>query len=43
LNAHGEGAALRELNRTLAGKVAGAPDLRVLRPHPAGTTEQGAL
>jgi quinol monooxygenase YgiN len=43
LDAHGKGTALRELNKTLAGKVAGAPDLRVLRPHPAGTTEQGAL
>lgn len=43
LDAHGKGAALRELNQTLAGKVTGRPELVSLRPRPAGTTQQGAL
>lgn len=43
LDAHSRGAALRELGPALAGKVEGAPDVQVLRPHPAGTPEQGTL
>jgi len=43
LATHGQGAALQELNRAFAGKLAGAPDVQVLHPHPAGTAEQGTL
>ena len=40
---HSGSAGLAELNKALAGKVADKVDVRVLRPHPAGTPEQGTL
>jgi quinol monooxygenase YgiN len=43
LDAHSRGPALVELNKGLAGKVAGDIDVQVLRPHPAGTPRQGTL
>jgi quinol monooxygenase YgiN len=43
LAAHGRGPALVELNTRLAGKVIGDPELHMLRPHPAGTPQQGTL
>jgi quinol monooxygenase YgiN len=43
LDAHSRGPALAELNKELAGKVAGDIDVQVLQPHPAGTPQQGTL
>jgi quinol monooxygenase YgiN len=43
LDAHSKGAALVELNKGLAGKLAGATDVQVLQPHPAGTPQQGTV
>jgi quinol monooxygenase YgiN len=43
LAAHSRGDALVELNKELAGKVAGDVDVQVLQPHPAGTPRQGTL
>jgi quinol monooxygenase YgiN len=43
LDVHGKSPALRELGQGLRGKVEGAPDVVVLRPHAAGTAEQGTL
>ena len=40
---HSRGAALVELNQALSGRLAGATDVQVLRPHPAGTPAQGAV
>jgi quinol monooxygenase YgiN len=43
LDTHSAGPALRELGGQLKGRIVGRPDVRVLRPHPAGTEEQGTL
>ncbi|HWG60228.1 MAG TPA: putative quinol monooxygenase [Streptosporangiaceae bacterium] len=43
LATHSQGDAVAELNAALEGLVAGPVDVQVLQPHPAGTTEQGAL
>jgi quinol monooxygenase YgiN len=43
LATHGQGPALQQLTVALAGKLAGAPDVQVLRPHPAGNSELGTL
>ena len=40
---HSRGAALAELNEALSGRLAGALDVQILQPHPAGTAAQGAL
>ena len=40
---HGKGAVLAALGSSLAGKVAGAPDVVVLQPLPAGDPAKGAL
>src|SRR5579863_6998086 len=43
LATHGRGPALAALGSALAGKVAGAPDVRVVQPVPAGDPAKGAL
>ena len=43
LATHSKGAALAALNPTLAGKVAGAPEVIVLDPVPAGDPAKGQL
>jgi quinol monooxygenase YgiN len=43
LNAHLEAPALTELSGRLAGKMASPTEIQLLRPHPAGTPEQGTL
>jgi len=43
LDTHGRGPALADLNGALDGKLTGPVDVQVLRPHPAGTPEQGQL
>lgn len=43
LDTHSAGAALRELGARLKGKTAARLDVQVLRPHPAGTEQQGTL
>jgi quinol monooxygenase YgiN len=43
LAAHGRGPALVDLNARIAGKYLGEIDVQVLRPHPAGTAQQGTL
>jgi quinol monooxygenase YgiN len=43
LDTHSAGPALRELGPRLKGMTVGRLDVQVLRPHPAGTEEQGAL
>jgi len=43
LSTHSKGPALTALGPKLAGKVAGAPDLVVLRPVPAGDAIKGAV
>lgn len=43
LEAHSNGATLAALIPRLEGKLAAAADVQVLRPHPAGTVEQGTL
>ena len=35
--------AVAELNRALAGRTEGDPDVQILQPNPAGTPGQGAL
>jgi quinol monooxygenase YgiN len=40
---HARGPALAELSQALDGRTEGALDVQVLRPHPAGTPEQGML
>ena len=42
LEVHGKGPALAAMGATLAGKLAGAPEVLVLTPHPAGG-EKGAV
>jgi quinol monooxygenase YgiN len=43
LGAHSKGAALAALNPKLAGKVAGAPEVIVLRQVPAGDAAKGVV
>jgi quinol monooxygenase YgiN len=43
LRAHGEGPTLEALHSAIAGKIVGDIEVQVLRPHPAGTDEQGRL
>lgn len=43
LDRHSRGPALAKLGQALGGRVQGAPDVQVLRPHPAGTTELGVV
>jgi quinol monooxygenase YgiN len=43
LGEHGRGPALAELNQALDGRLEAGLDVQVLRPHPAGTPEQGTL
>jgi len=43
LAVHGKAEALTALGAALAGKVAGAPNVRRLDPIPAGEAEKGAL
>lgn len=43
LEAHSAGAHLAELGRRLDGTLAGPMDVQVLRPHPAGTPQQGTI
>jgi quinol monooxygenase YgiN len=43
LASHGRGPALADLQVRLAGKLESEMDVRVLRPHPAGTESQGVL
>jgi quinol monooxygenase YgiN len=43
LAAHGASAAFAELGEQLNGKLIGDLDVQILRPHPAGTVEQGQL
>jgi quinol monooxygenase YgiN len=41
--AHGSGAAFRTLTEGLEGKLVRELDVQVVRPHPAGTGQQGTL
>jgi len=43
LAAHSKSPAFVELTEQLDGKLSGDLDVRILRPHPAGTAEQGQL
>ena len=43
LAAHSKSAALSELAAGLEGKLAAELEVQVLRPHPAGTAEQGVV
>ena len=43
MEAHGQSAAMAELNAALRGKLAAAPEIVRLTPHPAGTPAQGAV
>jgi len=43
LDKHARGPALVELNQALNGRIEGGPDVQVLRPHPAGTPQQGTV
>jgi quinol monooxygenase YgiN len=43
LAAHGKGAAVDRFRQAIAGRTEGEIDIQVLRPHPAGTAEQGAI
>ena len=43
LAAHGRGEPFTELSRQLEGKLAGAPELQVLSPVPAGDDAKGVL
>jgi quinol monooxygenase YgiN len=43
LAVHSKGSAVADLGAALRGKLDGRLDVRVLRPHPAGTAAQGAL
>ncbi len=40
---HSRGPALVELSQALAGRLEGDLDVQVLRPHPAGTPDQGTV
>jgi quinol monooxygenase YgiN len=43
LDRHARGPALAGLSQALDGRLQGALDVQVLRPHPAGTSEQGVM
>jgi quinol monooxygenase YgiN len=43
LGVHSRGPALAELNEALKGRLEGDLDVQVLRPHPAGTPDQGTV
>lgn len=43
LAAHGKGDTMRELNKRLAGLVAGPPDVQILEAVPAGDADKGAV
>ena len=43
LDRHARGPALAELSKALDGRLQSALDVQVLRPHPAGTPEQGVV
>ncbi|MFE2750260.1 putative quinol monooxygenase, partial [Streptomyces scopuliridis] len=43
LDAHLKGPAVGQLLKEIEGKIVGELDGQVLRPHPAGTPQQGAL
>lgn len=43
LEVHGEGTAVARLLQRTGSKIVGEVDVQVLRPHPAGTAEQGSL
>jgi quinol monooxygenase YgiN len=43
LDAHGKGAVLKDFQQETAGFTTGPVDVQVLRPHPAGTPQQGTL
>ena len=43
LAAHGKGEPFTELSRQMEGKLAGAPELQVLRPVPTGDDAKGVL
>jgi quinol monooxygenase YgiN len=43
LDEHSRGPALAELNEALKGRLAEGLDVQVLRPHPAGTADQGTV
>jgi quinol monooxygenase YgiN len=43
LGEHSRGPALAELNEALNGRLEGGLDVQVLRPHPAGTPDQGTV
>lgn len=43
MRAHGAGEPFRALNQALDGKLAAPLDLKILRPLPCGTPEQGQL
>jgi quinol monooxygenase YgiN len=43
LGDHSRGTALAELNEALKGRLEGGLDVQVLRPHPAGTADQGIV
>lgn len=43
LEVHSAGDALKELTQRIDGKIVGRLDVQVLRPHPAGTPQQGSL
>ncbi|MCW2908103.1 MAG: putative antibiotic biosynthesis monooxygenase [Actinomycetia bacterium] len=40
---HSRAPALAELNEALNGRLEGGLDVQVLRPHPAGTADQGTV
>jgi quinol monooxygenase YgiN len=43
LDTHSRGPALADLGPQLEGRLAGAIDVQVLQPHPAGTPQQGTV
>ncbi len=43
LEAHGQSAAMAQLNAALGGKLAAPPEIVRLTPHPAGSATQGAV
>ena len=43
LASHSRGSALADLTHLLDNKLIGGLDVQVLRPHPAGTTQQGTI
>jgi quinol monooxygenase YgiN len=43
LDEHSRGPAPDELNQALAGRLEAGLDVQILRPHPAGTPDQGTV